>query len=1616
MTQKLMTRDAKSALSKTIRALRTRLLADLSNAVDSRYRMRLGAHQANLAPHVAADRARLEAWLSEQQRAEGQQASNGKSKSKKATRTRDDFRAELEAEAAYTWLHRLVVVRLMEEAGLIKPALLSRGRDSSAYRQFRDWSPELLGDETEGYGSLLQVLFDELALDLPGLFGSGLIDVVPMPPATLRAMVDALSDPALDSCWADDTTLGWVYQYWNDPAREALDAKLNSGGKVEPHEVASKTQLFTERYMVEWLLQNSLGTMWLAICRKNGWTADCLQPGPRAASPPEDAVEGLTGTLLDLEQRRIDWRARREASEVELDELMPIYGDLEDRWKYWVPQPIPDDAVRTAPDSIADLKLLDPACGSGHFLVIAFDYLYTLYEEEARHRSPDGAGSFPATLTAAIDRILSHNLHGIDIDARCIQIAAAALYLKARAKDASFRPSTMNLVAPNLPLARLPDDDPALVEFRRAVTEETGIEGGFVDQLLDALEDAYHLGSLLKVEDILAQAMRSYDARALLRASDNATATQSDGGAGTASSPRDTLLDNLEPFLDRHTGRDDLGLRLYGEQLAAGIRFVRMIAEGTYDIVVANPPYCGTSKIAASKYLTKHYKRSKADLFAAFLERGLELVRADGFSAMVTMRNWMFIKTYEDLRKNLERNFDIRLLGDIGTYAFEQMADHVRAVLSIMRARPSGTTESVAINVTEEEVVESNHTEKRRAALLAQVGRCEFSVDALKGIEGQPLIYWWDDDFLRRYVSAPKIDDVAECREGLGTRDDNRFVRRPWELLRKEIFVRRYDRDTDLEPPFTAKWVPFIKGAAGRRWYEPLDYVVHWQWQGAHISLYPMSRYGRGAEFYFTPGVAVATIGSHFSARMHLYSSVFGARGLSVFPRGSIPTPLELTRSLNSAATAYAMTSLNPGITFMPNDVKRAPFWPTQPGASNDGDADAAGFWLGERRRETSIEFAPADWEGASSQSIISIGVGVSVGRLSTDRGWVDEAPAALPYGILYTSASEAPDSLDHPACEFLKEAWEEHGTETRAQHGLSTWLRERWFVDVHKDMYENRPIYFPLSSQNKNFVAHVSIHRWTEDTLRHLLADHLYPDARYLQGLREDLAQARASDNRATARDAEDRLATVTAWLEELNQFIADVEQCAEKGPPPTDAKCTPREVDARYAPDLDDGVMINSAALWPLLEPQWKDPAKWWKQLANETGFRGKHFDWARLAARYWPTRVDAKCQEDPSLAVAHGCFWKYHPERAYEWELRLQHEIEPEFTIDEESSDEYRPEFLSKQPQRAREIHDAEMKRREKEEAKKVDEERQTNLADLSVKLNEVADADTLIAFREFLYATAFGIRDTSAVVSRIAEQVRGFDAAARSDIAEVADVLGFYDSKVRQLTPRGSDFVRGLHVQTKVLESVAPHLTELASPASRSILRSIEAGLHADIFWSERQVNERDNEVSFGIPAAAYAASLPEPIEDDGEELIIPDAHRFSVLARLLEGVGLGFKEKHKLRWYLGVKTERTVDRYIRQARQVKLVQPDAIALTDRGSTFVFRHDQRVSIARNAFQRWEVVSNLIERVDAGQSPVAAAEELLRSRTTLSGETVTKRARGLTNWLTTQLHLLQRDLFDD
>lgn len=1287
-----MTSGAKRALSTTIRSLRARLIEDLHAATETAYRLSVHAREAGLDEAARTRRGRLEAWVAEQLRAQGAAKAKG-------DRSADDFRREAEKQAAYTLLNRLVILRLMEAPGpsgepLRAPAVVTGGWESRAYKDYRQLAPELVrGDETEGYAFLLRLTFEDLATELPGLYRpAGVADLVPIPAATLRYVIDALNTEVLETCWTDDMTLGWVYQYWNDPEREALDDKLNGGGKVEPHEIASKTQMFTERYMVDWLLQNSLGSMWLAMCQKHGWTPDVQ----------------ADGTLDRLEERRAEWRAKRASREVALTDLMPLHTDAERRWAYYVPQPVPEDAVAQAPETVRELKLLDPAVGSGHFLVVALDLLVALYREEARHRGEAGGERWSDP--AIVERILAHNLHGIDLDPRAVQIAASALWLKARQVAPDARPERLNLVASNLRLASLPDDDPALIELRREVERETGTPGGLTDTLIHALRGADHLGSLLKVDTAVDEALARHEAmlgRAVAEQGDLFTGfnPQPERVAIGRDEAKATLLDLLEGFLAKHTGGDDLGLRLRGEQLAAGVRFVRLMRPGVYDLVVANPPYQGTSKMADTKYIEKTYPLGKANLYAAFLLRGLELARDGGVSAMLTMRNWMFIQQYAGLRKHLLGTHGLRVLGDFDRGAFEGVQDEVVSVAVAAFARAMSTKESKALCPTsrEDKSRDAERTQRKRAATLCHEGRHVFDPVALKDVPDWPLVYWWERSFIRKYASLAKLADAAPVRNGMSTQNNTRFLRLAWEALPSHLYLGM----GALNPCPRATWALYIKGAEGRAWLEDARDIVRFSRFGMEVKIFNEELYGsysrtvKNEVHYFEKGVAFSLIGSGFTARAHRYRSIFGHKGASVFPgERNLASTVCL---LNSSLARSVLSSLNPGMDFLVGDVNRLPLFPVDDAGAIFAQVEAA-FATHESHREPSVEFkcpGPSPWRHAQdwAQTAVdrpegellsdyieqldsefpadhlSFALGVALGRFDPEgKGVLDPTIAdvsqALPHGVLFLDrtldAEDRRDSLGHPAAAPLHAAWSEYGLAIGTKRGLRDWLVLDFFKDVHKGMYENRPIHWPLSSSDKTFVAWVNIHRMNEQTLRVLLADHLVPTLARLDGELSDLRSARDGADKKASRAAERQYDRVLKTRDELQAFIADVEQCADRGAPPTDNKCLQREQDARYAPSLDDGVMINSAALWPLLDPQWKDPKKWWKELATALG--RKDYDWSHLAMRYWPTRVDRKCQQDPSLAVAHGCFWHYHPERAWGWELRLQDEVGPDFKIEE------------------------------------------------------------------------------------------------------------------------------------------------------------------------------------------------------------------------------------------------------------------------------------------------------------------------------------------------------------
>lgn len=1313
----MMTSAAKNWLKKTVRELRERLLTDIRAQVDSSYKLAIKRADAVLTEEQRKKRVRLEEWLDEQVRA------GSRGVKEKDDQARERHLSEAIKLVAATFLNRLVVVRQMETLGLLRSKVLFGGWSSSGYKDFRDFAPEIRHLEGEGFPFLMQLIFDELSLELPGLFGPvGLEEFLPISVAMWRDAVNTLeakeelSEEDRRGLWQDDTLLGWVYQFWNDPDQEELRARK---GKIENHELASMTQIFTDRYLVEWLLQNSIGQHWFAVCEKNGWTPEVVS----------------SGTLDSLEARRTEFREKRERGDVSLEALMPIESELEERWKYWVPRDLPTEGLANIPPTLQDMKLLDPACGSGHFLVIAFDLLFALYEEEARHR---GESWSPEQLACWI---LENNLYGIDIDGRAVQIAGAALWLKMKRIAPEAKPERMSLVATDFGLKALTGDEPEIRAFLKQLEEETGIPGHLLDALIQALKDADHLGSLLRVDRVMEKARKAVEG------------TLFDSGK-----LHQTLTSRLAEFMKVHAEEQDLGIKFCQDGLARSTQFLRLNQAATYDLVVGNPPYQDLSDVNETKYIEKNYKLGRANLYAAFMIRSLEFAKTNGLSALLTLRSWLFLGSFRELRKQLLTNHELLVVGDIDRGGFEGILDEVVSVaISCFRKNtPKPEVPSVAVLPTPLDNAERDNrrTYRKKAALVAGVGRYEFYPVNLKVVPEQPLVYWWSADFLRKYQGARLMGPTAPVRSGMQTSNNERYLRNPFEVDHAKI-VAISDRTPGMSE--RSGWAPYVKGAAGKVWIEPLDAVVNWHRLGLEkrvmYDAFGSKGGGNGTpsrQLYFQQGVAFVTMGRDFNGRAHRFRSIIGDMGKSVFP----PDISGALCLMNSAKAKDVLNSLNPTDKFQVGDVNRLPLFPIESADEITTQLEKA-FTEHEQARETSVEFLQPgrsawtyaqEWaqhsvdrpsgeplppyepvyDEATPEDHFSYAVGLALGRfLPTDRipseppspgapisaiacPTKDDLSHALPHGILFLA--EHGDSLDHPAARPILETWE---TAPFAGGDLRDFLKNKFFNDIHnhKDRYRPRPIYFPLSSAKKTYVAFISIHRWTDSTLEHLLADYLQPELNRLMGELNDLADARTKGDVKQQSQAQKRYEQILELSQELQAFADQVRDIAERGAPPVDKKCPPREVDAPFKMNLDDGVMINSAALWPLLEPQWKDPKKWWTELCQS---KSKDYDWAHLAKRYFPTRVDEKCQTDPSLAVAHGCFWKYHPEKAYEWELRLQdpEELGPSFTLDEENSNDLRAQFEANHPDKARELRENEEKRRDKNAAK---QEKETSKAD-------------------------------------------------------------------------------------------------------------------------------------------------------------------------------------------------------------------------------------------------------------------------------------------------------------
>ena len=527
-------------------------------------------------------------------------------------------------EQAFTVLNRLAALRMAEARGFLIESI-AQGQNSKGFQLYRSLAGSAHGETGDAYTSYLFSLFDEFALDMAVLFDRHSPQGRLFPrEGTLLEVLDQINHPDIEHLWAEDETIGWIYQYFNSQ-EERKTMRKDSQAPRNSRELAVRNQFFTPRYVVEFLVDNTLGRIWF------------------------DATNGHTS--------------------------------LYDRCKYLLVKPEELEAKRAepAPRKLRDprtLKLLDPACGSMHFGLYAFDLFLEIYREAWIWEQEHGPGSLdistqlnagfrplslsyedePAYLRDVPRLIIEHNIYGVDIDPRAAQIATLALWLRAQRAwhDSNVQSKQRPTISEGhvIPAVAPPAERELREQFSKKLDHK---DAELFEKTLLMLHNLPELGVLLRVEQELPKLIKKVYGG-------------DDGNGLFAEEEKDAWLraeERLREALHHFTEQTSSSYQshLFALDALQGLRLIDMASE-MFDVVVMNPPFGALAKSTKTQ-LTKAYPNSKSDLMAIMVERGIELLRGRGRIGAITSRTCFFLTSFQNWRQSVV----------LGTTTPEVMAD-----------------------------------------------------------------------------------------------------------------------------------------------------------------------------------------------------------------------------------------------------------------------------------------------------------------------------------------------------------------------------------------------------------------------------------------------------------------------------------------------------------------------------------------------------------------------------------------------------------------------------------------------------------------------------------------------------------------------------------------------------------------------------------------------------------------------------------------------------------------------------------------------------------------------------------------------------------------------------
>lgn len=661
-------------------------------------------------------------------------------------------------EVAYTWFNRFTALRFMEvndylptrtrvlssegnpngEPDMLKEALtldLELDKELVYELMVNNETDELfkylIKAHCNDLNRYMSFMFETIEDYTAILFPDGLL----APESFLRRMTDTEVIP--EDNWEKIEVIGWLYQYY---IAEEKDRVFKAKKKYKAEEIPFATQLFTPDWIVQYMVQNSLGKKWI--------------------------------------------------------ESHPEHKDLQDNWEFYLENLDEDIEEKLAPYinkdlKVEDIKCFDPAMGSGHILVYMFEVLHEIYSK---------SGYMEREIPKLI---IENNLYGLDIDDRAYQLACFSVVMKAMAYDKRFL-RVIEREGLSINLAAIQETNSFTdEEIAYLAGEDSGEKHTNIKEFIKQYQHAKSIGSLIKVTNVDTNFLQER----LQTIKENPVTDIFE------SEIREKVLSQL-PKLVKQTA-------IMGEQ---------------YDVLVTNPPYMGSGSMnkKLSDYLKKNYQDSKADLFAAFMEVD-HYLEENAFYACINQHSWMFLSSYEKLRKKIIQNKHIDTMLHLGPRAFEEIGGEVvQSTAFVLRNTKNPKKSGIYLRLIEERIASVKRDKAIEAVKGSSVSNIYiFYQDNYSEIPGSPIAYWITSNMVNNFLKGKELSEYGIARRGLQTGDSSRFIRNWFEVNKSKLFLKDSSYDQEVSKKY--KWFLFNSGGSFRKWYGNIFEVVDWKNDGENI-------------------------------------------------------------------------------------------------------------------------------------------------------------------------------------------------------------------------------------------------------------------------------------------------------------------------------------------------------------------------------------------------------------------------------------------------------------------------------------------------------------------------------------------------------------------------------------------------------------------------------------------------------------------------------------------------------------------------------------------------------------------------------------------------------------